>query len=66
MVVEIDGYSHFSREAYDNDCERDNRQMQVIGLRIVRVEDEDVRRNAEHVAKSIVEQITEINNTDSP
>lgn len=65
LVVEIDGYSHFSLEAYDNDCERD-RQMQVIGLRIVRVEDEDVRRNAEHVAKSIVEQITEINNTDSP
>lgn len=62
LVVEIDGVSHFSREAYDKDCERD-RQMQVIGLRVVRVEDEDVRRNAEHVAKSIVEQITELDET---
>ena len=55
LVVEIDGASHFSSEAYKKDQERD-RQMQAIGLTIVRVLDSDVRKDANSVAGYIKEQ----------
>ena len=55
LVVEIDGASHFSSEAYKKDQERD-RQMQAIGLTIVRVLDSDVRKDANSVAQYIKEQ----------
>ena len=55
LVVEIDGASHFSAEAYKKDQERD-RQMQAIGLTIVRVLDSDVRKDANSVAEYIKEQ----------
>ena len=55
LVVEIDGASHFSSEAYKKDQERD-RQMQAIGLTIVRVLDSDVRKDANSVAEYIKEQ----------
>ena len=58
LVIEIDGVSHFSKEAAIKDEERD-RQMQAIGLTVIRVEDEDVRNNAEHIAKSIIAQVTD-------
>ena len=58
LVIEIDGAAHFSKEAALKDEERD-RQMQAIGLTVIRVEDEDVRNNAEHIAKSIIAQVTE-------
>lgn len=61
LVIEVDGASHFYREAAINDEERD-RQMRVLGLTVVRVGDEDVRDNAEYIAKSIVEQVLQ----DSP
>ncbi|MBQ6725101.1 MAG: endonuclease domain-containing protein [Bacteroidales bacterium] len=54
LVVEIDGLSHFSEEASLKDEERD-RQMRVIGLRVIRVLDSDVRKNPEHVVKCIME-----------
>ena len=57
MVIEIDGASHFSTEAQKRDAERD-RQMQAIGLTIIRVRDGEVRRNLEGVARYIMEQIT--------
>ena len=56
LVVEIDGLSHFSDEAHTKDEERD-RQMQVIGLRVIRVLDSDVRKNPEHVVKCIMEDV---------
>ena len=59
LVVEIDGVSHFSEEACENDCERD-RQMQVLGLRVIRVDDEEVRKNADYVAKCIIEKVIEM------
>ncbi len=55
LVVEIDGAAHFSAEAQEYDHERD-RQLQVLGLTVVRVKDSDVRDNAEHVARCIIEQ----------
>ena len=55
LVVEIDGASHFSHEAYKKDQERD-RQMQVIGLEIIRVLDGDVCKDADNVAAYIEDQ----------
>ena len=55
IVVEIDGASHFSAEAYLKDKERD-RQMRVLGLEILRVLDSDVRKDADQVARFIEEQ----------
>ena len=55
LVVEIDGASHFSEEAQMRDEERD-RQMRVIGLEIVRVLDNDVRKDADRVADYIKDQ----------
>ena len=57
MVIEIDGASHFSVEAQERDAERD-RQMQAIGLTVIRVRDGEVRRNLEGVARYIMEQIS--------
>ena len=61
LVVEIDGASHFSAEAQERDAERD-RQMQVIGLTVIRVLDRDVRDNPENVAKGIIEMALEKEN----
>ena len=56
LVIEIDGASHFSKEAQEYDEERD-RQMQVLGLNVIRVLDSEVRKDPEHVAKSIMKQV---------
>ena len=55
LVVEIDGNSHFTAEAQERDEERD-RQMQVIGLKVIRVNDNEVRKVPEGVAEWIIEQ----------
>ncbi|MDO5316813.1 MAG: DUF559 domain-containing protein [bacterium] len=60
LVVEIDGYSHFSAEAQEKDAERD-RQMQAIGLMVIRVNDGEVRKDAERIADWIIEQAVEEN-----
>ncbi len=44
VVVEIDGATHLDDQTHLNDCERD-RQMQSIGIHVVRILDTDVRRN---------------------
>ena len=56
LVIEIDGASHFSAEAQAKDAERD-RQMQAIGLTVIRVKDSEVRKDPERVAKGIMEQL---------
>ena len=56
LVIEIDGASHFTAEAQKRDAERD-RQMQAIGLRIIRVSDSDVRKDPESVVRGIMEQL---------
>ena len=58
LVIEIDGASHFSAEAQARDAERD-RQMQAIGLTVIRVRDSDVRKKPRGVAKSIMEMVLE-------
>ena len=59
LVVEIDGASHFTHEAKLKDLERD-RQMQVLGLEIVRVLDGDVRKDADNVARYVEERCKDI------
>lgn len=58
-MVEIDGASHFTKEAHLKDMERD-RQMRAIGLEIIRVLDSDVRKNADEVALYIKGQCEKI------
>ena len=52
VVVEIDGTTHFGTKDYLDDCERD-RQMQAIGIRVVRIIDADVRRSPSSAAQYI-------------
>lgn len=59
LVIEIDGASHFSAETQERDAERD-RQMQAIGITVVRVRDGDVRNNPEMVVKGIMDQFPSI------
>ena len=58
LVVEIDGNSHFSAEAQERDAERD-RQMHAIGLKVIRVNDGEVRNDVESIANWIIEQAIE-------
>lgn len=53
--LEVPGKSHFSAEAQEHDAERD-RQMQALGLRIIRVNDGEVRKDPERIASWIIEQ----------
>ncbi len=55
LVIEIDGASHFTKEAQIKDMERD-RQMKVLGLNILRILDNDVRKEPNRVAAFIKEQ----------
>ena len=59
LVVEIDGNSHFSADAQERDAERD-RQMKAIGLNVIRVDDGEVRKDAERIANWIIEQTVEV------
>ena len=56
LVLEIDGGSHSSDVAQSRDKERD-RQMEVLGLRTIRVRDSDVRNDPYGVACWLVEQL---------
>jgi very-short-patch-repair endonuclease len=52
LVIEIDGFSHESDEAIQYDKERD-RQMAVLGLRVLRVMDSEVKKNLQSVLSRI-------------
>ena len=52
VVVEIDGCSHFSEERLMADRERD-RQMNAIGIQVVRIPDGEVKRNRVEAAQYI-------------
>ena len=52
VVVEVDGCSHFSKEDHLDDLERD-RQMQAIGIHVVRILDSEVKRNPIEAAQYI-------------
>ena len=60
LVIEIDGSSHDTEKAILYDKERD-RQMSVLGLRILRVRDADVKNNMVDVLEEIKKFITHNN-----
>ena len=60
LVIEIDGSSHHSNEAQKYDAERD-RQMNVLGLTVLRISDESVKENMTKVLReleSVVKRLT--------
>ncbi|QQS31068.1 MAG: DUF559 domain-containing protein [Sphingobacteriales bacterium] len=57
VVIEIDGASHFSEEAMQYDAERD-RQMKVLGLKVIRIADKDVRKNMAGVLEELAHFLT--------
>lgn len=59
LVVEIDGSSHYSAESQERDAERD-RQMNVLGLKVIRVPDRDVKMNPQQVACDILIKAKEV------
>ena len=57
LVVEIDGSSHFTEDAQKRDAERD-RQMKVLGLKVIRIFDRDVRINPKKTVYDIILKAT--------
>ncbi len=56
LVIEIDGYTHDSEEAQAKDRERQE-FLEGMGLRFLRLRDEEVRENIDGVMKKIEEMI---------
>ena len=57
LVIEIDGNTHDTEEQIAYDKERD-RQMQVLGLTIIRIRDEKVKKDMPNVLREIEHLIT--------
>ena len=58
LVVEVDGDSHFTPEAISRDAER-TEYLEALGLRVLRVTNEDVFRRREAVVQHILEALLE-------
>ena len=54
LVIEIDGNSHDSENAYEKDTER-QREIEELGIQFLRFNDLDVKRNMPGVL-SVIEQ----------
>jgi very-short-patch-repair endonuclease len=63
LIIELDGESHEGRQVYDHDRECHLRQL---GLKILRVANDDVLNNLEGVAKAILRQATMVSDEPSP
>ena len=57
LVIEVDGDSHFEEAARAYDAERDA-FMIALGLRVLRITNEDVTKNVDGVLKRIAESIS--------
>jgi len=60
LAIEIDGYTHFYN--YDKDILRQER-LEHLGLRVLRFNDEDVKKHLNDVLRMIKNVISEIENT---
>ena len=60
LAIEIDGYTHFYN--YDKDILRQKR-LEHLGLRVLRFNDEDVKKHLNDVLRMIKNVINEIENT---
>ncbi|WP_255451680.1 endonuclease domain-containing protein [Thermosynechococcus sp. CL-1] len=52
LAIEVDGSSHDSEEAQEQDCYRQQR-LEALGVRFLRFRDEEVRHNVEAVLEAI-------------
>lgn len=52
LAIEIDGNSHDSDDAYKKDIER-QQNIERLGIRFLRFNDSDVKRNMPHVLSAI-------------
>ncbi|WJI24060.1 endonuclease domain-containing protein [Thermosynechococcus sp. B0] len=52
IAIEVDGSSHDSEEAQEQDCYRQQR-LEALGVRFLRFRDEEVRHNVEAVLEAI-------------
>ena len=58
LVLEVDGYSHYDKEAQENDQLRDS-ILQEYGLNILRIDDNEVKRDMNTVLRVIESYIDE-------
>lgn len=56
LVIEIDGYSHHNEGAYRNDLKR-QRELEALGLRFLRFDDGQIKRDLNTVVVVIEEWI---------
>ena len=59
LVIELDGYSHFSVEGRQYDAQRDT-YIQGLGIRVLRFSNMDVMHNLEGVLQIVLSVLTEI------
>ncbi len=52
LAIEVDGISHESSDAYDNDMER-QRKLESIGISFLRFDDREVRKDMDNVLNEI-------------
>ena len=57
-MLEVDGYSHYDKEAQENDQLRDS-ILQEYGLNILRIDDNEVKRDMNNVLRVIEAYIDE-------
>lgn len=59
LIIEIDGDSHVDKE--DEDKFRESK-LEVLGLKLIRFNNEDVKKNMDGVIENLLNKIEEIEN----
>ena len=52
LIIEVDGFSHFNEEAYNKDIKR-QKDLENIGYKVIRFNDNDVLKNINNVARCL-------------
>ena len=52
LIIEVDGYSHQSEEAYQKDTRR-QKKLEAIGYKVIRFNDDDVLKDIKNVIRAI-------------
>ncbi|MBP9864669.1 endonuclease domain-containing protein [Patescibacteria group bacterium] len=58
LVIELDGSSHDSDEAFKNDNER-QKDIEALGIKVLRFTDEDVLTNIDGVLEEVLKHLNE-------
>jgi very-short-patch-repair endonuclease len=65
LVIEIDGYDHFTPEGRQHDQLRSNQLYKKYGLRVLRFSNSDVDDHFEDVCRLIHETVESVNPMDT-